>query len=543
MEQLDHFSHEHPLAFSSEEQKIAGQAICCGCQEPVFGPTYNCSECNFVLHKSCAQLPTQTHHPLHRGHALVLRAKPSPEMYTSCDACSKICNGFIYRCHPCNFDLDIICASLWRNIMDDGHQHVFIPLMKQIHFTCEACGEEGKCISSLCSICQLWIHRECADCPRTLKIIGHDHLLKLIYSLHQIPHPNYVFCKLCYRKVNTKFAAYYCPDCNYIAHLYCATRTNIVDNSVANEAVDFVTRVTDHDINHFRMQHNLVLCDVELEDDKRCYGCVRLISPPFYSCSLCDLFLHKSCNELPGQKQHPLHQHPLTLRTNADSINSIFICDACGHHCNGFAYNCDQCHFNLDVHCSLISEKLTHRGHEHPLFLPRIKTSECCSACGGSEEDDLFVCLDCNFTLGYTCATLPFVAWHSGDDHLLSLMYASDYVEDDSRDYYCLICEEERNPHLWFYYCADCDFSAHPRCVLGDHPFIKFGATYKYDTHPHSLTFVQKTKNYPPCDACGEPCTDWSLSCAQCRINVHGEGICFWQQQEQGRITFSNTPC
>jgi hypothetical protein len=31
---------------------------------------------------------------------------------------------------------------------------------------------------------------------------------------------------------------------------------------------------------------------------------------------------------------------------------------------------------------------------------------------------------------------------------------------------------------LWFYYCANCIFFAHSKCVLVDYLFIKFGAIY-----------------------------------------------------------------
>lgn len=37
--------------------------------------------------------------------------------------------------------------------------------------------------------------------------------------------------------------------------------------------------------------------------------------------------------------------------------------------CNGFTYNCEKCWFDLDVQCSLISDNLTHDGHEHLLLL------------------------------------------------------------------------------------------------------------------------------------------------------------------------------
>jgi hypothetical protein len=77
-----------------------------------------------------------------------------------------------------------------------------------------------------------------------------------------------------------------------------------------------------------------------------------------------------------------------------------------------------------------------------------------------------FDCNTCGFRLCIKCATLPLVARHRYDTHLLHLTYAA--TEDNSEDYYCEICEEVMNEEFWFYYCKDCDVAAHPRCILGE---------------------------------------------------------------------------
>ncbi|KAB1200824.1 hypothetical protein CJ030_MR0G006183 [Morella rubra] len=120
-----------------------------------------------------------------------------------------ICSG------SCDFDLDIKCASHWRINASHGHQHVFIPILKQIQFTCEAYGVECKDRPRLCSICQLLVHTKCANFPSTIEIGAHNHSLAHTYSLRQVKELlDKVFCSLCYKKINPYYAAYYCQECD-----------------------------------------------------------------------------------------------------------------------------------------------------------------------------------------------------------------------------------------------------------------------------------------------------------------------------------------
>jgi hypothetical protein len=132
-----------------------------------------------------------------------------------------------------------------------------------------------------------------------------------------------------------------------------------------------------------------------------------------------------------------------------------------------------------------------------------------------------FKCVVCDFKLGMKCATLPYKARHEYDDHplLLTYMNANDYQPS------CIICEEDRDPKLWFYRCEECDFDAHPECALGKYPFFKLGGVQTYPKHPHPLALVIKTEDYRPqaCDTCGEPCDDLALECTDpnCSFIVH----------------------
>ena len=115
----------------------------------------------------------------------------------------------------------------------------------------------------------------------------------------------------------------------------------VIKTTVGEDGTEIAT-----EINHFSHEHDLKLTD-EIPNNTKCNGCVQYILVPFYSCTQCSFFLHKSCAELPKIKRHPLHPHPHTLSYQRAS----FSCIACHQQCNGLKYNCQICHYNYNVQC------------------------------------------------------------------------------------------------------------------------------------------------------------------------------------------------
>lgn len=537
--EINHFSHDHPLIFTEELENDGNKKVVCsaGCEEPVSGSVYKCprSKCDFLLHKSCAELSPQAQHPLHPNHPLTLMPASTSNI---CDACCKRCGPcFFYSCKLCDFDLDIKCISRWRTDPDECHQHAFIPILKKINFPCEVCGgRDNKCTGAyLCSICLLLAHRDCTRHSPSLKITRHSHLLTLTNSLQRVQGHSRIFCKLCYKKVGENTAVYYCKECNYAVDLECAKACEDRASSANSESVPSKSELIEEinpaedetaqpqEIKHFSHEHTLVFSDQEVKDGKFCDGCSLLISAPFYHCEQCNnFFLHKRCAKLPTVKKHLLHPHPLTLLSQSPYPGGLFRCRACKGFRNGFTYRCEECYYNLDLQCSSVPGTLEHKGHKHSLFLA-LNSSQVCNACKGSRPSHrglLFVCTECEFAVCIKCSILPYEARHRYDNHLLTLTYSA---EDDSGEYYCLICEEERDESLWFYYCAECDFAAHPDCVLDQTAYIKFGRIHKFEDHRHPLTVVQKTKYSPPCDSCGLPFSfdGMAIECSQCKVSIH----------------------
>ncbi|XP_059436027.1 uncharacterized protein LOC132168946 [Corylus avellana] len=471
-----HFFHSHPLKLNLFRGIINypySVPYCKGCGEGILGISYNCKRCDFFLHKSCGEQPRKLQHPLHPQHPLIMLLSIRSKQSYFCS--KKILRGYTYHCFHCNFNLHLKCASYPFTVKAEFHDHPLKLLRKSVSFTCDACGKEDKDMSYLCIdvTCPLMVHLKCAALPLIVKNTSHHHALNLTHS-SQLNQSHRRICRICVKKVDTE-KVYYCSKCNFIAHLDCATCEGYTDetfmlefkdkqpleltgmlkneDSKLDESMDALAYVVkkkkigedkieiDEEINHFSHQHDLKLTYDQLQYNEKCNGCRHLIFPPFYSCAQCRFFLHKSCIALPKKKQHPLHPHLLTLLRKA--TYGDFICNVCGRECDGFTYRCVKCEFDADVKCSLISDIITHDSHEHQLILSRASYNEKCSCCDYNAKGGVFRCAD---------------------------------SEDGSDgEYYCDICEKERNPKHWFYYCEELNFPAHSKCILGTYIFDVVG--------------------------------------------------------------------
>lgn len=533
-------SHAHPVTLY---EAGGGPNLCDACGESVQqGPYYSCEPCDFYMHKSCAEVCTKLRHPMHDRHTLDLQKTPPYENGTcKCKGCNSSWRFAVYHCSTCKFDLDIKCALLPLTIEFQIHKDPLSLFQKSITFICDACGKEGKGMPYLCVSCSFHVHPDCISFPSSVKLIRHDHPLILTFSLRD-DQSKYQFCRLCVRKVDTNYGFYYCKYCNFAAHLICAMDKKGWDETFwqGNKDLELIAKDRDPELDEFTVdtstyvvketklgvdnikmetkikheshEHDLMHTD-KLEKGEICDGCISSIVPPFYSCAECSFFLHKCCVKLPRKKQHPLHQHPLTLLLT-DTYN--FQCSACNCTSNGFIYMCDKCPFQLDVQCSLVPDTIIHEGHEHELFLSSTSNNEKCSAC--NSYGNIYRCKEsCDFTLDFLCATLPSHVMYEQHEHSFVLRYKK---EDDSDEYYCGICEEERDPKLWFYYCEACDYSAHPKCILEGNQRIKIGGPNTCGIHRQALTRVNSRDQR--CEKCSSStCNGWAFECKKCKLNAY----------------------
>ena len=91
---------------------------------------------------------------------------------------------------------------------------------------CGGCGTKHEGIFYLCNACpqSFLIHQDCASLPITVNCTDHhEHPFTLAYSTP----PEYSvfrnYCDICINEVEVDYAVYYCGDCRFFAHVYCAT--------------------------------------------------------------------------------------------------------------------------------------------------------------------------------------------------------------------------------------------------------------------------------------------------------------------------------
>ena len=494
--EIKHFDHDHLLSLSNIKRD--DQIQCNACFKDCVGETYICSRksCHYSLHESCAKLPRKVQSPFHPHPLTLLRNL----RYSYCHVCTKGCLawGLIFRCDECGFfngdediKLDLECALIRRvnKEIEEGdqiqghkhfnHHHPFelVENMPNNRFECPVCGTGTFCSDPTyyaCLPCRLFLHPSCFEryLPTQIQHFFHPHPLTL--------QSGHTTCRACYKH----FAWYYsCEQCYFDMDNDCTLLPNTI-NIKSDTSHEF------EQIHHFLHGHPLMsLKDDQKEVDCYCYVCGKSCTAPTptYVCgrSSCDhIYFHKSCLELPQQIYHPFHPyHPLTLLEQSDERK----CNACRKSnartfkpdlCH-VAYTCQShnCRFLLHAECSVMNmmPAIKYEGHGHLLQFRDDngieKNKLKCRACKYNIcESYAFTCLYCNLNLHLACGPLPYIIKHKGyiDPLVLTNSPVEEEVEDETDEFYCHVCEEERDPRLPVYYSAECYFVAEIKCVISE---------------------------------------------------------------------------
>lgn len=217
MEELLHFSHDHPLTLCDELKK--DRVTCYGCWRKISGMGYLCNQCDFFLHKWCAELPKNLQHPIHPEHSLTLLSRQPNHTYY-CEACDKPLDGFSYNCKTCHFNLHAMCASIPRTLRNEIHEHSLILSKKQPDSTkCASCKYNCRNIVFECEICKIVLDLKCALLPHKVKHNCHVDPL-ILTSLIEDETDEY-YCFACEERRQPNHWVYYCPDCDIGAHKNC----------------------------------------------------------------------------------------------------------------------------------------------------------------------------------------------------------------------------------------------------------------------------------------------------------------------------------
>lgn len=234
---LYHRLHEHPLNILIDTNTLTyGRILCDGCVRSISLPFYSCNQCNFSLHRCCAELPEDLQCPDHPEHSLTVMIGRCFD-YFKCSFCLRPCNGFLFRCESCNLNLDIGCAYLPSRIKHDSHGH---PLVRNRvpRGKCNACPYISSCIRFGCEACNFHLHINCVSFPGALRHMYDKHYIPLTYTPPK-DHPSEFICEICEADINPRFWFYHCQDCNQSFHTRCISPADWYSNVKFGGTVNF----------------------------------------------------------------------------------------------------------------------------------------------------------------------------------------------------------------------------------------------------------------------------------------------------------------
>ncbi|XP_021893655.1 uncharacterized protein LOC110811452 [Carica papaya] len=332
--------------------------------------------------------------------------------------------------------------------------------MKGDGSTCSLCGKVCRGVIYKCNICYFRLHKSCLDnLPHSLQSFFHP--CPLVLHRTSLPYR----CEACReRRSGMSFS---CRKCGFDMEPICA----LASIKMSETGID-------GKLQHFSHGHPLKL--IQEDANNCCKACGKICFGPTYKCAgnsfysyTCKFFLHKSCADLLPEIQHPFHpKHTLSLQAKLpESVPASSGCSACGQESSGFIYFCAKCTFYMDVNCASLTPSIKYNQHKHLLTLfDEAESCFDCNLCGKTCRGSFLRCVECKFNLHVHChPSLPLTINH--ECHVDPLTFTKLLVQDDfyeANEFYCDVCEEKRNPEASVYYCAECDYVAHVRCVISE---------------------------------------------------------------------------
>ncbi|XP_012481576.1 uncharacterized protein LOC105796409 [Gossypium raimondii] len=213
---IEHFKHNHYLTLSDKIREY-GNKCCDGCMLLISDSFYYCSECEFFLHKACAELPKMK--PIWYHSCQLATLVLTSDHIFRCEICDFLSNGFAYKCNECGSHTCLRCQAIPPDALScPGHEH---PLLFYFDFggRCSACGLDIEPAYS-CKDCNYSVDHFCMLLPTRVSHKCDEHLLALTYhDIHDYSKHHY--CDICEQKRDLKRWFYHCTTCDTSAHVKC----------------------------------------------------------------------------------------------------------------------------------------------------------------------------------------------------------------------------------------------------------------------------------------------------------------------------------
>ncbi|XP_010495933.1 PREDICTED: uncharacterized protein LOC104773078 [Camelina sativa] len=214
---IKHFSHDHNLHINNDGRILRDNIVCAACVFEICSESfYSCEQCDFILHKRCANLPRKKRHVCHNL-PFTLRTDSHLEAF-SCMLCKQLFTGFRYEVDSHNI-LDVRCGSISEPFVHKSHPHALYYSTDFYRF-CSACACMPRSTIS-CDECDFRLCFKYAFLPQNLMRRRYDdHPLFLSFGGDLDVDGEY-WCDACETKVNPKEWFYTCNDCGTTLHISC----------------------------------------------------------------------------------------------------------------------------------------------------------------------------------------------------------------------------------------------------------------------------------------------------------------------------------
>ncbi|CAN8287874.1 unnamed protein product, partial [Cochlearia groenlandica] len=214
---IQHYSHkEHHLRLDKSGVFLEERESCDACAYPIYQDHfYGCTSCDFILHETCAKLPTQKRHVVSTSPFLLNRFQ---NHYTKCVACGVLFNGFVYTYRT--FGLDVRCATISGSYLHQSHPHpLFYTSPRGV---CSVCKKEAahvlRCVQD---DCEYVLDFKCVLLPNKVKHRVDDHFLDLCYGEKITTGSGKYWCDICEKETDPTTWFYTCKDCGVTLHTNC----------------------------------------------------------------------------------------------------------------------------------------------------------------------------------------------------------------------------------------------------------------------------------------------------------------------------------
>ncbi|XP_010462392.1 PREDICTED: uncharacterized protein LOC104742983 [Camelina sativa] len=555
---------------------------------------YYCATCNLEFHRGCHLYPPEIRHPFHPSHPLTLVSLP-PDFDVSkvppnfWDGSSRASEGSIHE-----FDVDsedgghddddnnlneddVIIANDNNgdgdgdsdgndyidggNDGDDDDDYDFGPDRYtrvagyychnyDYHYNaayvslsggnddrkCKCCQDPLKEVHYHCSICKFNLNMSCSlrpPPPAISHLKSHEHTFTLFPI--RLPSP----CDVCGLSLsNTKDHIYACLPCSHMVHRSCIYLPRVI-------------QITRH-------RHRLSLTSSLQPGDFACGVCRQTVNINYgqYSCNKgCNYAVHSKCatredvwdgQDLEGVPEEPdedvepfvrideetikhfSHEHHLKLHEMNTICEKDKLCEACTIPIiiSQRFYGCMECDFVLDESCASLPLKVYHPLHKHNLTLRPFPTHEFSKIVDNISAKGIFECdgchrLGCGFMYRCSekiCGFRLDVRCASLPDPLSHGCHPHDLFFNLTKGN-CMGCGSDKCSSF-FLECIKCNSFLGIKCAS-----LPCEAHYKHDRHPLTLCCGEedKTSGQYWCEICEselDPKT-WFFTCDCCRITLH----------------------